>query len=443
MTTLLAPPAAATASRPSSGRDRGIDLARAVCVVVVVLLHALMVGVTVDATGPVFENASDGAAWFAPLTWVIQVMPLFFVIGGFAGSLAYRRLRTKGGGAVGFVTARVHRLMLPAVVVIGAVGVGLAMLSIAGVPADIVQTAGFRFGQPLWFLGVFLLCQALLPALLAAHDRAPVRTIAALAAGAVAVDVARAVTGIDAIGFLNLALVWLTMQQIGFFLADGRIDALRARTRVVVGLVAAGALATTFATGVYSPDLFVNLNPPTAAMLLVGIVQTMVLSLARGRLRAWSLRPRVAAFTDAVTARTMTIYLWHMPVLLGMAGVCAAFAVLTGIDLPEPSSAGWWLTRPLWFAVTIALTAAVAWALSSAERRRMPVTTASAWRTVQAVLLSLAAVVLLLAAGTTVVTAAVAITLAVLALRRIRPASGITPGARSAWTRHPVGAGTR
>jgi surface polysaccharide O-acyltransferase-like enzyme len=422
MSTLLAPPVPA-ADRPAPTRDTGIDLARAVCVVIVVLLHAIMVGVTVDATGPVFANAAEGAAWFVPLTWVAQIMPGFFVIGGFAGALAHRRLRQRGGTGVQFVSARVHRLLVPAALSIAVAGVGLAALALAGVPGDIILIAGFRYSQPLWFLGVFLLCQALLPAMLTAHDRAPVRALLALAAGAVMVDVARAVTGVGVIGFLNLALVWLTLQQLGFFLADGRIDALRARTRVVVALVAVAALATAFLTGLYSPDLIENLNPPTTALLLVGVAQTALLSLGRNRLRALSRRRAVAAFTAFITTRTMTIYVWHMPVLLTMAGAAAVFAMTTGIALPEPSSLDWWLTRPLWLAFALTLTAAAARALAGAERRRMGPTSASRSRSVQAVLVGLGAVVLLLAAGTSVVTAALAVGMLVWSLHRI-PAPG-------------------
>jgi peptidoglycan/LPS O-acetylase OafA/YrhL len=311
------------------------------------------------------------------------------------------------------------------------------VLGLAGVPADIVLIAGFRYSQPLWFLGVYLLCQVLLPVLLTAHDRAPVRTLLALAAGAVLVDVARAVTGVEAIGFLNLALVWLTLQQVGFFLADGRIDALPARTRVVVAVVAVAALATTFLVGVYSPDLIENLNPPTAALLLVGVAQTALLSLGRSRLRALSRRRAAAAFLSFVTTRTMTIYVWHMPVLLAMAGAAAVFAMATGIALPEPSSVEWWLTRPLWLALALALTAAVAWALAGAERRRMGPTTASRSRTVQAAVVGIGGVVLLLAAGTSVLTAALTVGLLAWSLRRIRAARPAVPILSSAVSPMP------
>ena len=322
----------------AGGRDTGIDLVRALCVVVVVLLHALMAGVMVDGAGPLFVNAADGAAWFAPLTWVAQIMPLFFVIGGFAGSIAYDRARVRGGSASDFIAARVHRLLLPAVLVLSVVGAALVALLIAGVPAELVAVAGFRYSQPLWFLGVFLLCQALLPALLAAHRRAPLRAVLLLTAAAVLIDVLRGSTGVDGLGFLNLAFVWLALQQLGFFLADGRIDALRRGIRVGVAITAVGLLAALCITGVYSPDLIENLNPPTAVLLVLGVAQTAVLSLLRGRLDRFSCRPRVAAFTDFVTARTMTIYLWHLPVIMAIIGI----QLLAPQWLSEPGSGRWW-----------------------------------------------------------------------------------------------------
>ncbi len=416
-TAVATPPRPALAATPAR-RDRGVDLVRAACIVVVVLLHALMAGVVLDETGPVFLNAADGTVWFAPLTWFVQIMPVFFVIGGFAGSLGLGALRGRGGTATGFVAGRVQRLLLPAALVIAVVGTALAALSLAGVDPEIVAVAGFRFAQPLWFLGAFLLCQALLPALHRAHRSAPLITLGALIAAAVLVDVSRATAGIDALGFLNLAFVWLALQQIGFFLADGRIDALARRARGAVAVGAAGTLAVLISLGVYSPDLFENLNPPTAALLLLGAAQTALLSLARGPLTRLSARPRVAAFSDFVNARSMTIYLWHMPVVLGLAGGLALVGMHLGMALPVPSTPQWWLTRPLWWAGVVVVTAVIAVAVSAVERRRLPRVTASPRRAARATLAGIIAIVLLLAGGVTVTTALIATVLLLAALRQ-------------------------
>lgn len=421
--------AAAPAAPRRASRDTGIDFVRALCVLGVVLLHAIMVGVTVTDSGPVFENASDGTGWIAPLSWLLQVMPLFFVIGGFSGLLAYRRMRQRGGTAVGFVAGRLHRLLRPAVFTIAIVGVGLALLTVFGVPADLIATAGFRYGQPLWFLGVFLLCQALLPVLAAAHERAPFRTISGLALASVAVDVLRAATGLEGLGFLNLAFVWMTLQQLGFFLADGRIDALPRRARATAGIAAVLLLIATFALGHYSPDLISNINPPTAALLLVGVAHTCLLSLHREGLERFSRRRSVTAFTGFVTVRTMTIYLWHMPVLLMMAGATAVYALATGTALPALDSAGWWAARPLWLATALALTALVAVAFTRFESLPAPQATTSGRRLIIGALSGLIGVVLLLVLGTSVATAMIAVALLLAALRLAsREASTPLPG---------------
>lgn len=420
MTIAQAPRTASPAPPPRAARDTGIDLVRAVCVLGVVVLHAIMVGVTVGEVGPVFANASDGTWWITPVSWALQVMPLFFVIGGFSGLLAYRRSQLRGGTARDFVAGRLHRLIRPAVFVVLVMGFALAVITVLGVPSDLIAIAGFRYGQPLWFLGVFVLCQALLPALAAAHERAPYVTIGALALAAVLVDSLRAASGFDGLGFLNLAFVWMALQQLGFFLADGRIDALRRRTRLLAVSGAAVALVLTFVTGVYSPDLIANINPPTAALLLVGIVHTGALSLHRDRVQLFSRRPLVAAFTGFVTRRAMTIYLWHMPVLLLMAGASAVFALLGGTALPELNSLDWWAGRPLWLITAVALTAVVAMAFTRFETQSAPEAARSGRRLSLGAVLGLVGIVMLLVLGTSVATALIAVGLLTACLRLAR-----------------------
>jgi len=421
MTVASAAPAASIL-RPG-GRDRAVDLVRAVCVLGVVVLHAMMVGVAVPGGAPLFVNASDGTGWIVRLSWVLQVMPLFFVIGGFSAATAYRRARERGGDAVGFVAGRVQRLLRPAIVTIGVVGVLLALLASAGVPTDLVTLAGFRFSQPLWFLGVFLVCQALVPALLRLHERAPLVTIVLLAAAAAGVDAARLASGIDALGFLNLAFVWLALQQLGFFLADGRIDALSRRTRTLAAIGGVAGLAATFVSGIHSPDLVANINPPTTALLLVGVVHTALFSLVREPIARFAERLPVQRFTDFVTPRAMTVYLWHMPVLLGLAGITAAVALGTGMPLPAVDGPWWWLTRPVWLAVALATTAAVTLVAARVEALTPPAVTHSARHAAIATAAGTAAVALLLVVGTTVVTAAIAVVALAWALRLARVAT--------------------
>jgi len=367
MTALLPPPASLAAGPVR--RDRAIDLVRAGSLALVVALHALMVGVTVAGGEPVFANALE-VPGFAPFSWFVQMMPLFFIAGGVTAIGSWRRSRERGGTPGTFIAARTARLMRPAAALFLVVACALGMLAAAGVPGDLVAEAGFRISQPLWFLGAFLLVQALVPLMAVWHERARVSALLLPLAGVAAVDLIRFGSGIEAIGFLNLALVWLFVQQLGFWHADGDLIRMSGRTRTALLLAVGGALAVLCAAGPYAADMYVNLNPPTLLLALFGAAQALLLGWATPWLRRAASRPAVDRAIDVIAPRAMTVYLWHMPVLIGLAGLAAAGALAGAVPLPDPLSVGWWLTRPAWLAVAAVSVALVTAAAHRFERGR-------------------------------------------------------------------------
>ena len=208
---------------------------RVALLVVVFGLHAMMFGVGVGPDGPVLQNALEGQAWFGPVSWVVQIMPLFFIAGGFSSYHHWRSMRAKGASASSYVRSRIGRLVRPAVAVVAVVASGLVVLRLAGLPEDLVATAGFRIGQPLWFLAVYLVTSALVPVMVRAHERARLLTPVVLLAAVVAVDAARLSTGVDAIGLLNLVLVFALVPRYG---AQGAAIASSISYAAIFGLVA-------------------------------------------------------------------------------------------------------------------------------------------------------------------------------------------------------------
>ena len=63
--------------------------------------------------GPVLENALEGQAWFGPVSWVVQIMPLFFIAGGFSSFHHWRSMRARGASGADYVRARLERLVRP------------------------------------------------------------------------------------------------------------------------------------------------------------------------------------------------------------------------------------------------------------------------------------------------------------------------------------------
>jgi peptidoglycan/LPS O-acetylase OafA/YrhL len=361
MTLTAAPPRSTSAP---TRRDAAVDVARAWCLTVVVALHALMVGVSVTAGTPVLQNALEHWPGFGAVTWFVQVMPLFFLLGGFSGIQQWERARGRGVRYGEHLAGRLRRLLVPALAALLAAVMVLAALRVAGVGEELVAAAGFRLSQPLWFLAVYVLCTVALPALVAAHRRRPVGTIGALAAAVVAVDAVRSATGVDAVGLANLAFVWLLVQQLGFVLASPRAAAWRPRRAALLAVAAFGTLALLCLTGAYSADLYANLNPPTGALVLLGVGQLALFSLARPWLARVASVRIVGRYVSALNRRAMTVYSWHMLVLVLSAG---ALLLLGGESLPAPLSEQWWLTRPLWLAWVAVAVALVAMAVGRWE----------------------------------------------------------------------------
>lgn len=347
-------PLSPTRAPGAPGRDSVIDLVRAASILVVVALHAVMAGISVVAGDVVIVNAMDAAPLFAPASWVVQVMPLFFVAGGVASITQWRRERAAGVTAAAFSLAKLRRMLIPALAMFAFVAAGMTIATMAGAPHELVHELGFRLAQPLWFLAVYLGVCAVAPVLVRFHERAPWATFGMLVGCAVAVDAARIATGLPVIGAANLAFVWLAMVQVGFFWADGWFRArssreLRAGTAAVIVI-----LLLLIGAGVVSGDMYVNLNPPTVALVLLGLGQVQILALLEPRLRGMLERSAaVRRVVDAIGSRSFTIYLWHMPALV----VLAVALLIAGVSFPEPLSVDWWMTRGAWIAGVGALTA--------------------------------------------------------------------------------------
>lgn len=366
---LASPASAPTRSEapPAAGRDGAVDLVRAACLIAVIAVHALMVGVSVSATGPVLENALERWSGFTVFSWCAQMMPLFFIAGGFASATHYRRVRARGERAAHYVASRLGRLLAVPLLAGAVTVIALSVLTVLGVDPEIVATAGWRISQPLWFLGVYVLCSALVPAMHRLNELAPRATLVGLGAGILAVDLTRFITGIDAVGFANLLFVWLFVQQLGFRLADGVAPGPRS---AVAATLAAAALIT---VGASPANLFEALNPPTAVLALLGIIQCAVFVAVRGRLARIAEAPATRRISQAINERSMSIYAWHMLATVLLAGVLLGF----GSSLAEPLSDAWWAQRPLWLAAVGAVVGGVLWLVAPLERLAIAWTRAS------------------------------------------------------------------
>jgi Acyltransferase family len=363
------------ANSPSPGRrDRYVDLLRVVSLGVVVVGHWLMAVILVGRDGAISAtNALALLPSLRPLTWLLQVMPVFFFVGGFSHATALPSVRRRGGGYADFARSRAGRLLRPTAVFV-AVWLVLALaVEVTGHDRGVVRIATRTVAQPLWFVGVYLGVVALAPAMLRMHrwcGRMSWAVPATLAAGAGLVDVLRFGAGVPDIGYLNVALVWLAVHQVGYLYADGRLT-----RRIAVGLVGTG-LAATVALTAYGPyptsmvglpgERVSNLSPPTFALVthsawLIGLVL-----LLRAPVSRWLCRPRVWRVVIMANGLAMTAFLWHLTAMF----VATAGTVALGLVQPAVGSLAWWLLRPAWIAVLMLLTGGLVVVFRRADRPR-------------------------------------------------------------------------
>ena len=334
-------------------RERYVDLLRTGSLAVVILGHWLMAVPVTQSGGTVrVTNVLALVPALQPVTWLLQVMPVFFLVGGFAQARALRHERPYPA----YLRTRLVRLLRPAAV-FAAVWVVVGLL--AGPDPDGLARLALRtVAQPLWFLGVYLGVVALAPVMWRLHRRHGVAVPVVLLGAAAAVDVLRFAGGHGSLAYLNLAFVWIGVHQLGFFYAEGRFGRRAAALLAGGGLAALVVLVT---AGPYPVSMVgvpgqavSNMSPPTLALASHAVWLTGLVLLLRPAATRWLERPRVWRAVIVANGLTMTAFLWHLTAAFAV--IAAGLAV--GGPGPAPAGPAWWSQRPLWL-IAYALVTAV------------------------------------------------------------------------------------
>jgi hypothetical protein len=300
-----------------------------------VLGHFLMLIVLwtdgVPATG---NTLTSGDPW-PFVTWALQVMPLFFIAGG---AVNWRSNERFPGSYSQWLWQRVARLMRPTLVYLAAMSLIFVAVT-ALVPRDITDPYVQGITGPLWFLAVYIPVTALTPATTAWWRRQGPWTIAVLLLVVVLVDVVR-LNSVETLGAVNMVAAWTLVHQLGYWYRQGVPRAV-AVASIVVGLgvnIVLTQLVHWYPTSLVGipTEKFSNMAPPT----IVLVCHAFVLFGAFVLLSPWVRRRFVTPRTFHATARAglfaMTVYLWHMLVLMAWLSLLHVL----GLDLPTRVEAG-------------------------------------------------------------------------------------------------------
>ncbi|RII17310.1 hypothetical protein DSC45_14200 [Streptomyces sp. YIM 130001] len=343
-------------------RDRAVDGLRALALLAVPTGHWMLGGFTLDSAG--LHNASPLASFgfFAPASWVLQMLGVFFLVGGYASVLSYRRAAGRGESTGRWLRGRVARLGRPVLGVTAVWAALVPLLYALGVPGTTLRTGSTLVIQPLWFVGVYTVITALTPYCVRACERLGAWAAAPLLAVVGAVDFLRygpfAESMPSWLSLLNLLPGWMFAYQLGVSWGEKRLG----RRGAWLLLVGGAALFATLLLAFHYPASMVgvpgevrtNSHPPSLLVLALAAAQSGAAILLRDRIGALLKRPALWAPVVVINLSAMTILCWHQTAMFATAATGALFGSVPGLTA-APDTLGWVGVRLLWLPVFAAL----------------------------------------------------------------------------------------
>lgn len=345
--------------RTPADRDRALDGLRALALLGVPLGHWLVGGFTRDADGALHNTSPLTALGaLAPASWVLQMLGIFFLVGGHASVLSLRRATERGEPAGRWLRGRIARLGRPVLGVTAVWAMLLPVLYGLGVPEATLRTGATLVIQPLWFVGVYAAVTALTPYCVRAARRWGVWTAAPLAASVATVDFLRYGPFADVmpswLSLLNLLPGWLFAYQLGVAWGERRLGGRAARALLLGGVALFAALLLFFhypasMVGVPGQDR-TNSHPPSLLVLALAAAQSGAAVLLRDRLARLLRRPALWAPVTVVNLSAMTVLCWHQTAMLSAAVPASFLGEVPGLTA-HPDTLGWLLVRLAWLPV--------------------------------------------------------------------------------------------
>ncbi|MET8359438.1 acyltransferase [Micromonospora sp. NPDC005171] len=385
------------AERTPAGRERYVDLLRALAIIMVVFGHWGVAVIGRDAAGRATGHSALGdLPWAYPLTWLAQVMPVFFLVGGYANAASLTRLRARGGDAAGWLIDRSARLVRPTSTLLLVLTAAAAAARLGGADPTQIREVFWFATIPLWFLVAYLAAVALTPPMYALHRRLGLAVPLALVALVGLGDLGR-LTGPEQLSYGNYLFGWLAVHQLGFAWHDTRAvpppagptgppqaatdatgqtappqaatDAagpsapdrpgvrrqrLPTSRRAALAFLAGGLAAVLLLT-VLGPwpvamlkvpdERLDNAAPPSLALLAVAAGQLGVILLLRGPAERLLRRTRPWQLVIGVNLVVLTVFLWHLTAAILLIGLLDAVGTL---PTPAVGTAAWWAWRVPW-----------------------------------------------------------------------------------------------
>jgi peptidoglycan/LPS O-acetylase OafA/YrhL len=359
------------AARTPQARNRYVDFLRATSILIVITGHWLIATAYYVDDVLIHDHLFEIQPPTQWLTWIFQVMPIFFIVGGYSNAVSLESAQRKNVAYADWLAVRLNRLVTPLLVLLVTWAAITVIMHVFDVSPAVIQMASQAALIPTWFLAIYIMVVILAPLTYRIWQRLGFAFIWIFVAIAALMDIAFFAAEIRWPSWSNYFWVWLTVHNLGYAWRDGRMGSVG--RLVIYSVLALVTLWLLIFYGPYplamvgSPDQSLsNTTPPKITLLALAMFQFGLLLALENPMRRTLTSLRLWTATVLINSMIMTIYLWHITVMV----VFIALLYLAGgpgLGL-EPGSFSWWFSRPLWIAILMVLLLPVSLLLSPLER---------------------------------------------------------------------------
>ena len=314
------------AKNTSISRERFIDFIKVIGLLMVTFNTEYLLDFRNSAGELLVYNESFTSADKTRFTWFTTGISLFFFSTGFTNKIAWYSNVGRDGSQWKFLTDRVNSLMGPVLVWIASISVLLNVffrflkfpLFLTTENDGLITITEFLM-WPLWIVAIYLVVVIFCPLTIYLHKKNPYLTVVSLIFMTIAIDTIEFSISLSYIKLINYLLFWLTIHQLGYFFADGKIFKYKSSLFATVSLISYVYLFYKFNTSNefmsvsgYRLNEISNEDPPTIYYLISSIGLLSFLLFFRKTFEEMLHNNNTWVVFNIIHSNIYTIFLWHI-----------------------------------------------------------------------------------------------------------------------------------
>ena len=316
----------------SISRERFIDFLKTSGLLLLIINSFLFLTVTKSGGEYIISNLSTTSESFMTISWFTIGMSLFIFSMGFNNLIAWYSNVGRDGSQWNYLVDRINALIGPVLVWIIAITVSLNILLNLNMIPDFLTTfedgviSSVEFSLwPLWLVSIYLVMVMFAPFTIYIHKKYPYLSMTIFIILIILIDSLNFPINLAYIKVFNYLFFWLTIHQIGYFYADGKLQLIRKNIFPTVSIISYGYLYYQLSVN----KLFLsfssyrlseknNEDPPTTVYFIATIGLLSLLFSVKNIIEKLLNNNYLWKVFSILHSNIYTLYLWHLIVVLSI-----------------------------------------------------------------------------------------------------------------------------